>query len=341
MAKENRVELIRQLQKARNNTIVICYVTSTKPNLVYQMADDAIRLIYEHLQSIPKDSKPNIDLFLYSAGGAGTVPWRLVNLVREFSSSFELLIPYKAYSAATLVALGADKIWMHSMGELGPVDPKVANEFNPIDTQGRTIGINVEDVASYISFIKDAGIKNQKDLIQALTLLGNKVHPLALGNVHRFYSQARLMGQKLLLLHTPKKEKRKIKEIVDNLTAKLYYHGHPINRKEAKEFGLKVEEPNNEIEDLMWRLYLEYEKEMEMLAPFKPVNMLNEANQDRLQINVKGVYIESQFRTDIFNSEIEIVRFTATPQGQAPAQDIARLRGQAQITILRDGWQTE
>ena len=339
MAKENRIELIKQLQKLRNGSLIICYVTSTKPNLNYSMANDAIRIIYNHLCSIPKTSKINIDLFLYSSGGVGTVPWRLVNLIREFTQNFEVFIPYKAYSAATLVALGADKIWMHPMGELGPVDPKVGNEFNPTNQKGKQIGINVEDVASYISFIKDAGIKNQKDLIQALNILSNQVHPLALGNVHRFYSQARLIGKKLLLLHTPKKEKRKINEIIDNLTAKLYYHGHPINRKEAKELGLKIHEPNRKIEDLMWELYLKYEKEMEMTVPFKPISVLNAANQDQLQINIKGVYIESQFRTDVFNSEIEIVRF-AIPPGQ-PQQVIAKLRGQAQISILRDYWQIE
>jgi len=279
MAKEERATLIKELQKTRDNTVVICYATGTKPNLGYQIADDSIRLIYEHLESLDKNSKPKIDLFLYSGGGSGTVPWRLVNLIREYTSNFEVLIPYKAYSAATLIALGADKIWMHPMGELGPVDPKVSNEYNPIDKNGRPVGINVEDVASYIALIKDSGITDQKELIQGLSILATNVHPLALGNVHRFYSQARMMGKKLLLLHMSKKQTKKIQNIVDHLTAKLYYHGHPINRQEAKELGLKVEKPKKETEELMWRLYLEYEKELDLLGylvfldPPRPMNV--------------------------------------------------------------------
>jgi hypothetical protein len=339
MAKEDRVALIKELQKARDNAVVICYVTSTKPNLGYQIADDAVRLIYEHLEALPKEPKPKIDLFLYSGGGSGTVPWRLVNLIREYTSNFEVLIPYKAYSAATLVALGADKIWMHPMGELGPVDPKVSNEYNPVDGNGRTIGINVEDVASYISFLKDYGITDQKELIQGVNILETHVHPLALGNVHRFYSQARMIGKKLLLLHMSKKQGKKITNIIDQLTAKLYYHGHPINRQEAKELGLKVERPKKEMADLMWKLYLEFEKELDLKTPFMPVTILNRANQDRTQVSVKGVYIQSENKCDYFSSDIELVRFAVPPNTNA--QDTAKLRGNAQITVLQDGWKTE
>jgi archaellum component FlaC len=39
---------------------------------------------------------------------------------------------------------------------MGPIDPKVANEFNPINPQTQQlIGISVEDVKAYVTFIKD------------------------------------------------------------------------------------------------------------------------------------------------------------------------------------------
>jgi len=237
--KERRVELIKKLEEARGGTNIISYVVSTRGNAAYQMADDAVRLIYDHLKGLGKQGVIKIDLFLHSFGGVGVVPWKLTSLIREFTSDFEILIPYKAYSAATLTALGANRIWMHPMGELGPVDPKVANEFNPPDGKGNPIGINVEDVASYVSFVKDAvGIKHEDELVQAFAILANKVHPLALGNIHRFYSQSRMIAKKLLRLHMKRGEEHTIEEIVDALTAKLFFHGHPINRKEAK--GLKL-----------------------------------------------------------------------------------------------------
>ncbi|PIV14209.1 hypothetical protein COS44_00200 [bacterium (Candidatus Gribaldobacteria) CG03_land_8_20_14_0_80_36_40] len=348
--KERRVELIKKLEEARGGTNIISYVVSTRGNAAYQMADDAVRLIYDHLKGLGKQGVIKIDLFLHSFGGVGVVPWKLTSLIREFTSDFEILIPYKAYSAATLTALGANRIWMHPMGELGPVDPKVANEFNPPDGKGNPIGINVEDVASYVSFVKDAvGIKHEDELVQAFAILANKVHPLALGNIHRFYSQSRMIAKKLLRLHMKRGEEHTIEEIVDALTAKLFFHGHPINRKEAKGLKLKINNPPKKVEDLMWQLYEEYEKEMEIKNPFNPVEILNTANQDSLDSDVRGAYVESKIDTDVFISHYKIWRpsLSPLPPNASPEQtlqrqqfDVQRL-GQANVTILKQGWEKE
>src|SRR3989338_3523234 len=123
-AADGRKAALKALQQKRGSKI-ISYIVSTRQGVNYQIADDAVRIIYDHLLNMGVNSETKIDLFLHSFGGVGVVPWKLVNLIREFSKKFEVIIPYKAYSAATLIALGANKIIMHPMGELGPVDPKV------------------------------------------------------------------------------------------------------------------------------------------------------------------------------------------------------------------------
>ena len=135
--------------------------------------------------------------------GSGTVPWRLVSLFREFADKVAVLVPYKAYSAATMLALGADEIVMGPLGEMGPIDPIVANEFNPVDpTTRQKIAISVEDVVAYIGFIKDTvGIRHEVELVKAIEVLAQNVHPLALGNVERFVSQSRLIARKIMLTH--------------------------------------------------------------------------------------------------------------------------------------------
>jgi ClpP class serine protease len=84
------------------------------------MAMDSVRKIFEHLRTIgkPKD-QVKVDLFLHSNGGDGTVPWRLVTLIREYANRLGVLVPFRAFSAATLTALGADTIVMHPMGIAG------------------------------------------------------------------------------------------------------------------------------------------------------------------------------------------------------------------------------
>lgn len=272
MPRPNRVCLIRKVEEMRSST-VICYLTSFRPNVPAQMAEDQVRVIFDHLLRLPSRPVPKLDIFLCSNGGSGTVPWRLVSVFREFSKSFNVLIPYRAYSAATLLALGANEIVMHPFGELGPIDPTVGNEFNPVEQgTGRRIGISVEDVKAYVKFIKSGvGITHEDELVRAVEVLANKVHPLALGNVERFLSQSRMIATKIMRTHMKGVSDHTIKEIVENMASNLYFHGHPINRQEAKDdLKLKVIKPTPELETVMWNLYVDFEQEFENRKEFVP-----------------------------------------------------------------------
>ena len=183
-----------------------------------------------------------------------------------------------AFSAATLIALGANKIIMHKMGCLGPIDPSVANIFNPPHplAPGQLAPISVEDVTAFFKLVKDdVGITHEDELVQALIALTDKIHPLAIGNVQRHHSQSRLMARKLLRRHMGESEEHEIEKLIDNLKSNLFYHGHPINREEAKnDLNLKVEEPTAEVESLMWELYLQYEADLKLKEPFNPLREL-------------------------------------------------------------------
>src|SRR5262249_21355432 len=147
----DRHTLIKKIEDLRGSS-VICFLTSLRPNVPSVIAEDAVRVFFDHLLLLPSRPVDKLDIFLCSNGGSGTVPWRLVSLFREFAKSFNVLIPYRAYSAASLIALGADEIVMHPFAELGPIDPTVSNEFNPVEQPtGRRLGISVEDVKAYIN----------------------------------------------------------------------------------------------------------------------------------------------------------------------------------------------
>ena len=288
------------------------------------MAMDSIRLIYEHFRLAEPREWGNIDLVLCTNGGDGTVPWRLATLIREKSKKFSALIPFRAFHAGTLTALGADAVVMHPMGMLGPTDPTVANNFNPIDplNPGQRLGISVEDVSGYIALIKeDAGIRHDDERVLAFNKLADQVHPLALGNVKRSLSQSRMMAQKLLELHLdPTKDEPRIRHIVDSLTSKLFFHGHPINRDEAKnEIGLTtVEKPNKKVEDLIWNLYVEYENEMRLNEPFNvvfefmarfPALPPGSPPVSTPTASAKVAFVESDVRTDVLSLEYELFGF--------------------------------
>ena len=82
MLRDTRRTLIQKLQTARDNRLMIAYITSTRPNHEIQIADDAFRIIYEHLSGAKELAKNGVDLFIHSNGGSGTVPWRIASLIR-------------------------------------------------------------------------------------------------------------------------------------------------------------------------------------------------------------------------------------------------------------------
>src|SRR5580693_5496164 len=126
MAREDRINLIKKIEGLRESR-VICYLTSLRENVPAVIAQDQVRIFFDHLLLLPKRPVEKLDVFLVSNGGDGVVPWRLVSLFREFATSLNVLIPFRAYSAASLIALGADQIVMHPFGEIGPIDPTVTN----------------------------------------------------------------------------------------------------------------------------------------------------------------------------------------------------------------------
>lgn len=360
-ARDKRRELIEQLEAVRDSRTLLTYVTSTRPNLESQMAVDVIPVIYRHLEALEKPpEEAKIDLFIHSNGGDGIVPWRLVTLLRERCCELDVLVPHRAFSAATLTALGADHVIMHPMGMLGPTDPTVTNRFNPPDPLNpkQLAGISVEDVASYIGLVKhDVGIQHEEELVQAFKVLAEKVHPLALGNVKRATSQSRMLASKLLRQKAgdEKIDERELDEIVEKLTSQLYFHGHPINRTEARDdlrLGF-VRDATPEEEKAMWALYAAYESDMRLEEEFLPLQevyasnpidtplppqMINPGQLGAITINtatdkvgpLPTVYVESSARCDARTAEFEV---TIRKDWHGSLE--------ANIAMVRSGWEEE
>lgn len=271
MHHQRRKELIQEIAEIRNSN-VLCYISGDRQNVSTRIAPDIIPVFHEYLEEIGKKDK--IDLFLYTKGGDVLTALRLVHLLYEYTDNFSVLIPFKAYSAGTLISLGASEIVMTKMAELSPVDPNVTNIFNPQDPYNPSarVPISVEDVYSFITIVKDTiGIKNEDALAPIFSKLLESIHPLALGSIHRTYLLIRSVAKKLLLTHMDNSQEEKIDKIVNNLTEKLFSHSYMISRREAREnIQLPVKYCNEQLEKKMWKLYKEYEDDLMMEKPFVP-----------------------------------------------------------------------
>lgn len=265
--RDKRVKLLEQIAAARKS-YVIAYVTCGRQNLGTSIGADVIRIFREILGHAGGISK--LDLFLITNGGHALTPLRLMSLLREFSKEVNVLVPYMAHSAGTLISVGADSIVMGAMGELGPVDPSVANQFNPTvqpeDVQGAKlpsprprIPISVEDVTSFLSLAQDRAKLDAAGMAAAFSALTDVVSPLALGNIQRHHTLIRQLVRRLLMMHMDKeKDAAAVDSLVETLTEKLYAHDYLITRDEAANLGLKVK-PDATIEGLMWDLFKAYE----------------------------------------------------------------------------------
>ena len=301
--------LISQIQEVRNSK-VITYVTGDRPIIGSRIAEDAVRPLYEHLLSVGRNKK--IDLFLYSRGGDVSVPWRIVTMFREFCDEFSILVPYKAHSAATLISLGADAIFMGKKAELSPIDPTLV-KMTAAGTSGDQKEISVEDVNSYLSFLKDrANINDQSALAQGISILANDLTPLTLGSVNRQNSHIRLVARKLLTSRKRKIDEAKINSIIETLTEKIYSHGHAIGRKEASAIGLPVQTPDGKLEEYIWNLYTRYEDFLKLTEPFDLMVMMSGKEEEHLK-DVPMAVIESESRIHMFASGFDLKRKRQIP----------------------------
>jgi hypothetical protein len=313
MSRERRLKLIKKIEQL-NDSHVLAYITGDRPGAAARIAEDAVRPLYQHLLAFDgaNDKKQRIDLFIYSRGGDVSVPWRVISMLREFCQELIMLVPYKAHSAATMIALGADKIVMGRKAELSPIDPTLVKA-----TAGESAAppqeISVEDVSSYISFVRErANLNDQSALATVVSLLANQLTPLTLGSVNRQYSHIRLVAKKLLASRQQKIEEERMTTIIEALTEKMYSHGHAIGRREASELGLSIEIPPTELELLLWELYTEYEQMLHLTEPLDLEQLLQDQEEQTLR-DLRLACVESVHRLDVFEHNLHVKRRRQIP----------------------------
>ncbi len=340
MDKKSLIQQIEELRKSR----VITYLTSDRQGPINaRVAMDIIPIISKQLQVIGKTD--NIDLFLYSTGGDTMVPWRLVSMIREYCDKFSVLVPYKAHSAATMIALGSDEIVMSDLSELSPIDPSTANVFNPQDPQNpqNKIPISVEDVMAYFDLAKNKfGIKNDEELAKIFNKFvesNPQIHPLALGNVNRIHNLIRILAKRLLKSHKAPMKEDEIEKLVDYFTEKLYSHQYFIGRKEAKEdLGLKtVVDANDLLSKAMTDLYEAYNKELDFGKMWNPENELG-VNAMQNKKDYKIAYIESSQLSNYYDISVEYRKQQVNMVQQTPQGPIQVPQEQVGFRIIGQGW---
>ncbi|MFC5861790.1 hypothetical protein ACFPT7_05760 [Acidicapsa dinghuensis] len=279
MSLDKRIALYQQIEAYRKRPLIV-YVTSKRKGVVSMMSSDAIPCLIEQIDKLPPETK-EVDFLIVSFGGDPMVAWRISSLLRQRVDKVSVLIPQSAYSAATLVALGANEIMMHPNGNLGPIDFQIVME----DASGQSRSYSTEDISAFLDFVREKlKLTDQEHIRTLFEKTCQEVGSLGIGFTARSSKLAEDMGGNLLAEHMNSGEtgQAKIHAIIDHMNRKFQSHGYPVNRKEAKNIGLNVQSDST-LDALMWQAWLLLEEELKEREPFDPIcELLNSSEASKL-----------------------------------------------------------
>lgn len=317
MGRADRREIIAEIEKLRRSR-VLCYVTSDRQPIGGAISEDALRPIYRHLRDIGRTER--IDLFLYSRGGQLDVPWRIVSNLRRAADTWEVLVPLRASSSATLVCLGADQIVFGAQGELGPIDPHWvwkrmvqppvpgAPPLQVPDT------ISIEDVLLYARFAREHwGLHGEESLASAFGKLADRIDAVQLGSIYRSKLHIHDTAREVLLSRRSPPDEATLQRIVETLSQEVHAHNHAIPLEAARALGLPAVAAEPALEALMWRLFEDFEDEMKLLAPLDPAVAV--ALRDVYEEEVITAAVEGVNAADHLTGRIEVRAKRNLPPG--------------------------
>ena len=144
--------------------------------LIGPILDDSVTLFEEVL--LDAEPAKDLHLVLVSPGGYGDAAIRLVRGAQARCRELVVLVPDQAKSAATLFALGAHRIVMGPMSDLGPIDP----QFPTADGRGLVAAKDV--IAAYERALRDVEDRPETYPVVAALLANAGVDSLQVEAAH-------------------------------------------------------------------------------------------------------------------------------------------------------------
>lgn len=225
--------LIRDIEEQTGRRLIVYFADCASSNMGAQIlaSDDAY--LAELLG--PAEPQPT-DLLLETMGGSTDATEKLVGLLRSRAPDLRAIVPCRAKSNGTLLALAAKEVVMGVASELGPIDPLL------------TIGPDTR--------------------VSAHLLMAGGSDPLIRRMAEDAVSQTKKLASSLLatgMLQAQSEEA--IAEIVDKLAGRDLFHSHGsvIDTDEAAALGIKVErlQPDSQLWQSIWLLRCMYAHDLQ------------------------------------------------------------------------------
>ncbi len=199
-------------------------------------------------------SVDTLELLIHSPGGSADIAYQLVRFFRHHCKKLNVIVPLEAKSAATLMCLGADGIYMGEFAELGPIDVQIQNpiekgskSISPLDEFKsaeflREYAVEILDTFTLL-IVRRSGMSLKESLHESLHFtteimrpLYEQLDPLEIGEYKRALAIGEEYADRLLAMA----KNPRAKEIAQALLSKYPSHGFIIDRTEARGLGLPV-----------------------------------------------------------------------------------------------------
>lgn len=222
---------------------VITYWNSTKGSI----CQSDVAGLYALLRNVGKIDR--LSLFVKSDGGSGQASLRMVNLLRRYVKHLTVLTPLECQSAATMLALGADRILMGPLAHLSAVDTSLTHDLSPIDRDNDRVSVSNDELLRVIRLWTEQAKDSTTNPYESLFPY---VHPLVIGAVDRSSALSTRICEEILSYHMDDKDRAR--EISNNLNSGYPSHNYPITLREAKRIGLNVEPMDDDVNALLFEL---------------------------------------------------------------------------------------
>lgn len=192
-------------------------------------------LLHKILRKMDKSEK--LFLILESTGGNIDSAAKIVHMCKEYFPEVNVVVPFYAKSAASLIAIAADNLYLGKGGEIGPIDPQVKHP-----SQGYYFpALSIKEAIAVVEETKDPYIK------MGLT---ERLDPYLIGAYRRMLGEATQYIERAKLVEESKNKD----EILNELSQKYISHGYPIDRKECKRMGLRISDFDEDTNNLLYEL---------------------------------------------------------------------------------------
>ncbi|MBV6830834.1 MULTISPECIES: SDH family Clp fold serine proteinase [Xanthomonas] len=196
-----RQQLIRDIQEETGRDLIVYFTDTEGTDAQIDQGDD--QHIYELLRH---KKRSGTDLLLETNGGFTDPTEKICSILRQLAPDLRVIIPRRAKSNGTVIALCGSMIIMSATSELGPIDPHIN-------------GTPAE-------FLVESG--------------NEAIDPLLIRVANSFRQQTRKLAANLLKSGMLKEHPEKVEMVVERLASRSHYHSHGsvIDVREALEIGL-------------------------------------------------------------------------------------------------------